>query len=55
MKESRDGTKTDRISKSPSVNSGPLVLDEEDFKVKTPNSVSSIVACFETHRVANQT
>ncbi|PSS03999.1 Exocyst complex component like [Actinidia chinensis var. chinensis] len=32
MKESRDGTKTDRISKSPSVNSGPLVLDEEDFK-----------------------
>ncbi|GFY92489.1 exocyst complex component sec10 [Actinidia rufa] len=32
MKESTDGTKTDRISKLPSVNSGPLVLDEEDFK-----------------------
>lgn len=35
MKDSRDGTKTDRISKSSSVNSLPLILDIDDFKVKT--------------------
>ncbi|KAL7203312.1 hypothetical protein ACSBR2_016581 [Camellia fascicularis] len=32
MKESRDGIKTVRVSESPSANSGPLVLDEDDFK-----------------------
>ncbi|CAL5397611.1 unnamed protein product [Camellia sinensis] len=32
MKESGDGVKNDSYSKSLSVNSGPLVLDEDDFK-----------------------
>ncbi|KAA8538589.1 hypothetical protein F0562_028217 [Nyssa sinensis] len=32
MKESRDGIKSDKFSKSPSVNSGPLELDIDDFK-----------------------
>ncbi|KAJ4955436.1 hypothetical protein NE237_012219 [Protea cynaroides] len=32
MKESREGTKSDRVAKSPSVGSLPLILDIEDFK-----------------------
>lgn len=32
IREPRDGTKTDRVSKSSSVRSSPLVLDEDDFK-----------------------
>ncbi|XP_043714993.1 exocyst complex component SEC10b-like isoform X2 [Telopea speciosissima] len=32
MKESRDGTKNDRVAKSSSVSSLPLILDVDDFK-----------------------
>ncbi|XP_052170300.1 exocyst complex component SEC10b [Diospyros lotus] len=32
MKESRDGVRSDRLLKTPSGNSGPLVLDEDHFK-----------------------
>ncbi|KAL2231531.1 exocyst complex component SEC10b [Sesamum indicum] len=32
MKETKGGTRTDRFSKSPSADSGPLVLDIDDFK-----------------------
>lgn len=35
MKESRDGIGHDRISKSSSVSSIPLILDIDDFKVNT--------------------
>lgn len=35
MKESRDGISHDRISKSSSVSSIPLILDIDDFKVNT--------------------
>lgn len=34
MKESRDGVKSYRLSKTSSVGSLPLILDIDDFKVK---------------------
>lgn len=34
MKETKDGTRTRRISESPSTDTNPLVLDIEDFKVR---------------------
>ena len=34
MKDNKDGVKNDRISKSSSIGSLPLILDVDDFKVK---------------------
>lgn len=39
MKEARDGSKKGMHSKNPSVSSLPLILDVDDFKVKTMFSI----------------
>lgn len=38
MKETRNGTRTGRFSKSPSADPYPLVLDIDDFKVTDSNT-----------------
>lgn len=43
MKEIRDGTKGDKHSKTSSVNSVPLILDIDDFKVNCVTILNAFV------------